>query len=136
MTTSEIGSLVMIMEDEDDIARLITHHLESSGFRIHRSGRPFDLIADAEKERPVLFILDLMLPELDGFQLCRNVRAHPRLGDVPILILTARTSEEDRKRAMESGADAYLTKPFSTSGLIGTVRKLSKQNHPWKSRYQ
>jgi DNA-binding response OmpR family regulator len=128
MTTSEIGSLVMIMED--DIARLIAHHLEFSDFRIHRSGRPFDLITDAEKEEPVLFILDLMLPERDGFQICRKIRARPRLRDVPIFILTARTSEENRKRAMETGADAYLTKPFSPPGLIGTVRKLSKQNHP------
>jgi DNA-binding response OmpR family regulator len=125
----------MIMEDEDDIARLITYHLESSGFRIHRSGRPLDLITDAEKQWPMLFILDLMLPELDGFQLCRNIRVHPRLRDVPILILTARTAAEDRKRALESGADAYLTKPFSPSGLVETVRKLSERNHAGKSRY-
>lgn len=118
----------MLMEDEDDIARLVAYHLESSGFRTHRPARPYTLISDAENDRPALFILDLMLPELDGLQLCRSIRAHPELRDVPILILTARTAEEDRKRAMESGADGYITKPFSPSGLITAVRTLSERD--------
>jgi len=122
------AKLVMLMEDEDDIARLVAHHLESSGFRIHRPARPYSLISDAEEDRPTLFILDLMLPEVDGFQLCRSIRDHSSLRDVPILILTASTAAEDRKRALESGADGYITKPFSPSALIATVRMLSDRS--------
>ncbi len=120
----------MLMEDEDDIARLVAYHLECSGFRIHRPARPYSLISDAERDRPVLFILDLMLPESDGFQLCRSIRDHPSLRDVPILILTASTAAEDRKRALESGADGYITKPFNPSALIATVRTLSDRDSP------
>jgi len=116
------------MEDEDDIARLIIYHLELAGFQIYRPERSSDLIMEAEKKRPALFILDLMLPEVDGFQLCRKVRAHPVLRDVPILVLTARTGAEDRSPALESGADVYITKPFKPSLLIETIRTMSKSN--------
>jgi len=108
--------------------RLVAYHLEFNGFRIHRPARPHRLVSDAEKDRPAIFILDLMLPEMDGFQLCRGIRAHPSLRDVPILILTASTAVEDRKRAFENGADGYITKPFSPSGLITAVRTLSERN--------
>ena len=130
MKAPRLAKLVMLMEDEDDIARLVTHHLNSGGFRTHCPERPQSLIPDAEKDRPALFILDLMLPEVDGFQLCRSIRAHPRLRGIPILILTARTAAEDRKRAMESGADAYITKPFKPSALIAAVRTLSDRDSP------
>jgi len=127
MLTPPLAKLVMLMEDEDDIARLVAHHLESSGFRIHRPARSYSLISDAEEDRPALFILDLMLPEGDGFQLCRSIRHHSSLRDVPILILTASTAAADRKRALESGANVYITKPFSPSALITTVRTLSER---------
>ncbi|HKM84651.1 MAG TPA: response regulator [Terriglobales bacterium] len=84
MLTRPLAKLVMLMEDEDDIARLLAHQLESSGFRIYRPARPHSLISDAEDDRPALFILDLMPPEVDGFQLCRSIRDHPSLRDVPI----------------------------------------------------
>ena len=128
MTTPPPAKLVMLMEDEDDIARLVAHHLESSRFRVHRPAHSNRLISDAEEDRPALFILDLMLPELDGFQLCHSIRDHASLRNVPILILTARTAAEDRKRALENGADGYITKPFSPSGLIAAVQTLSEQN--------
>lgn len=125
--TEQRQKLVILMEDEEDIARLITHHLALAGFRVHRPDRASDLIAEAEKELPVLFVLDLMLPEIDGFQLCRAVKAHASLKKIPVLVLTARTGAEDRKRALESGADHFATKPFKPSALIETVRTLSKQ---------
>jgi DNA-binding response OmpR family regulator len=124
MTTPLSAKLVVLMEDEEDIARLVAYHLNSGGFRVHRPERSHDLIADAEKDRPALFILDLMLPEMDGFQLCRGIRAHPHLRDIPILILTARTGAEDRTQGLESGADAYMTKPFLPSALLAAVREL------------
>lgn len=124
--TEQPKKLVILMEDEDDIARLITYHLELAGLRVRRPERASDLIAEAEKEPPALFILDLMLPEMDGFQLCRAIKTHAILKNVPVLVLTARTGAEDRKRALESGADHYTTKPFKPSALLETIRTLTK----------
>jgi DNA-binding response OmpR family regulator len=133
MTPQPVPKLIMLMEDEDDIARLIVHHLESAGFRIHRPERSLSLISDAENDRPELFILDLMLPGLDGFQLCRAIRQHSGLREIPILILTARTAPEDRARALESGADQYMTKPFSPSALLASVQILIARGSSAKS---
>lgn len=125
--TEQPQKLVILVEDEEDIARLIAHHLKLAGFHVHRPEKVSDLIADAERLCPSLFILDLMLPEMDGFQLCRAVKAHRILHTIPILILTARTAAEDRKRALESGADQYMTKPFKPSVLLETVRTLASK---------
>jgi DNA-binding response OmpR family regulator len=125
MIDPRAAKLVMLMEDDEDIARLVVHHLQSGGFRTHRPSRPEALISEAETEQPALLILDLMLPELDGFELCRSIRRHQNLGKIPILILTARTGLEERKRAMESGADSYMTKPFVPSELMRAVQGLS-----------
>ena len=125
--TEQPQKLVILVEDEEDIARLIAHHLKLAGFRVHRPEKVSDLIADAERVCPSLFILDLMLPEMDGFQLCRAVKAHPVLRKIPILVLTARTGVEDRKRALESGANQYMTKPFKPSVLLEAVRTLASK---------
>jgi DNA-binding response OmpR family regulator len=122
--TNPTGKLIFLMEDEEDIARLIGHVLEESGFLVHRPDRSSSLVRDAEKYQPEVFILDLMLPEIDGFQLCRSIREHKSLKKIPILILTARTESADRKRALESGADVYMTKPFKSSELIAAVQTL------------
>jgi DNA-binding response OmpR family regulator len=116
------------MEDDQDIARLVAHHLEANGFRVHQPDRPSSLIRDAERHQPSLFILDLMLPEVDGFQLCFSIRGHIRLKNVPILILTVRTGMAEQKRALDSGADVYMTKPFKSSELIAAVRMLRGRN--------
>jgi two-component system phosphate regulon response regulator PhoB len=122
--TEQPKKLVILMEDEDDIARLITHHLERADFRVHRPQRASDLIIDALKENPSLFILDLMLPEMDGFQICRALKGNDNLREIPILVLTARTGQDDRQRAFACGADQYLTKPFKPAMLIEMARNL------------
>jgi DNA-binding response OmpR family regulator len=126
--TSYPGNLIFLMEDEEDIARLIAHHLEANGFRVHRPERSSTLISEAEVYPPAVFILDLMLPEVDGFELCGSIKASKILKDVPVLILTARTGMTDRKRAEEAGADSYMTKPFKFGQLIATVRALCEGN--------
>ena len=112
----------------EDIARLIAHHLEANGFRVYRPERPSTLILEAEAHPPTVFILDLMLPEVDGFELCGNIKTSRILKDIPILILTARTGMADRKRAEERGADFYMTKPFKFGELIAAVRSLRERN--------
>jgi len=102
------------MEDDDGLARLVAHQLRLAGFRVHGRIEPHSLISDAERDRSALFILDLILREVDGLELCRRIRAHQSLRGIPILILTARTTSEDLKRTLDGGADIYSAKPFTS----------------------
>ena len=124
--TSTPAETVVLVEDDADIGRLIEHHLQGAGdaTRWFRTGT--NVIREAESQPPVVFLLDLMLPGTDGFELCDSIRKHERLRGVPIIILTARTGAADRKRAIEIGANDYITKPFSPADLIMRVRALSQ----------
>ena len=118
-----LGTIVLV-EDDADIGRLVEHHLQKAGFvtRWFRTGT--NVIREAENHLPVLFVLDLMLPGIDGFELCQSIRKHELLRGLPIIILTARTSEADRRLSIKIGANDYITKPFSPADLIMRVRAL------------
>jgi len=119
---TRVAKTIFVVEDDDDIARLISHHLEVAGFLVRRFSRASPVVPEAEKRPPALFLLDLMLPDIDGFELCRNIRQNTVLRKVPIIILSARTTATERKRALESGANEYVTKPFSPRDLILRVK--------------
>ncbi len=116
-----IAKTIFIVEDDDDIARLVSHNLEFAGFLARRFSRATPVVFEAEKRPPALFLLDLMLPDVDGFELCRNIRQNTVLRKIPIIILSARTTTMERKRALESGANDYVTKPFSPQDLISRI---------------
>ena len=118
---------IVLVEDDEDIARLIGFHLKRAGFGTLWFRSATGVIAEAEGKQPALFLLDLMLPGVDGFHLCRSIRKHSLLRTLPIIILTARTGQGDRKLAFESGADDYVTKPFSPADLIARVRTLCER---------
>jgi DNA-binding response OmpR family regulator len=119
---------ILVVEDELDIARLIKHSLERSGqaqVDIVTSG---DAALKAVTEsQPDLVILDLNLPSIDGREVCRLVRARPATAGVPIIMLTARTSEDDRVSGLDLGADDYVTKPFSLKELAARVRAVLRR---------
>ena len=119
-----IAKTIFIVEDDDDIARLVSHNLEFAGFLARRFSRATPVVFEAEKRPPALFLLGLMLPDVDGFELCRNIRQNTVLRKIPIIILSARTTTMERKRALESGANDYVTKPFSPQDLISRVEAL------------
>jgi len=122
MEATRVAKTIFVVEDDDDIARLISHNLEVAGFLVHRFSRATPVVSEAEKRPPALFLLDLMLPDMDGFELCRNIRQNTVLRKVPIIILSARTTAMERKRALESGANDYVTKPFNPQDLISRVK--------------
>ena len=104
---------IFVLEDDPDISRLVRHHLENEDFavRVYPSGAT--ILADAERQRPALFLLDIMVPGKDGLEICRTIRQTVGLSSVPVIFLTAKSSEADRILGLELGADDYIPKPFS-----------------------
>ncbi len=125
--TDRLSQIVFVLEDDADIARLVQHHLEAAGFEAHLFYTPANLIPEAERTPPALFLLDIMVPGGDGLDVCRRLRNHTGLSTVPIIFLTARASENDRVLGLELGADDYITKPFSTRELVARVKAVLRR---------
>jgi len=123
-TEAPARSLVFVVEDEEDIARLISHNLQSAGFDVHSFLDGRSVIAEALGQRPALFLLDVMLPGADGFDLCHQIRQIGILSSTPIIFLTAKTTEADRLKGLDLGGDDYITKPFSPRELVARVRSV------------
>jgi len=118
---------ILIIEDEKDIVDLIAYHLKQSGFSILTAMDGASGLELAKKERPSLIILDLMLPEMDGKDVCRVLKADPKTQSIPILMLTAKAEEMDRVIGFELGADDYVTKPFSPRELVLRVKAIQRR---------
>ena len=124
---ASLPATIVFVEDDEDIGRLIRLHLETAGFTTRWFRTAMGVIAEAESHPPTLFLLDLMLPGIDGFHLCRSIRKHGLLRTVPIMVLTAAAGRRDRELAFESGADDYMTKPFRPADLVSRVRALCER---------
>ena len=116
--------LVFVVEDEEDIARLISHNLQAAVFVVQSFVSGASVVSEALREMPSLFLLDVMLPGADGFDLCRHIRQTPVLSSTPVIFLTAKTAEADRVKGLELGGDDYITKPFSPRELVARVRSV------------
>ena len=109
---------VLVIEDNSDIAELLRHSLEKAGHAVETRGTGNDGLAHARERTPDLVVLDLMLPGMDGLQVCQALRGSAATAGIPIIMLTARGEESDRIRGLELGADDYVTKPFSPKELV------------------
>jgi DNA-binding response OmpR family regulator len=116
--------VIFVVEDDEDIARLISHNLQTAGFEVQSFVSGTSLLTEAVREMPALFLLDVMLPGTDGFELCRHIRQTPVLSSTPIIFLTAKTAEADRVKGLELGGDDYITKPFSPRELVARIRSV------------
>ena len=114
--------VIYVVEDEEDIARLISHNLQASGFQVRSFSSAPTLLSEVARQAPSLFLLDVMLPGTDGFTLCRQIRQNSALSAIPVIFLTAKTGEADRVRGLELGGDDYITKPFSPRELVARIR--------------
>ncbi len=121
---------VLIVEDETDLVKLLKYNLEKEGFRVSYATDGAVALSEVRRDPPDLVILDLMLPGLDGLEVCRQLRRNDRFVRIPVLILSARGEEADRVVGLELGADDYVTKPFSTREVIARVRALLRRNEP------
>ena len=121
------GESILVVEDEEDILDLISYNLKQAGFSITAVESGEEALEVASEENFSLVLLDLMLPGIDGLEVCRLLRAKPETKNIPVLMLTARTEEVDRIVGLELGADDYLTKPFSPRELVLRVRAILRR---------
>jgi DNA-binding response OmpR family regulator len=118
----------LVVEDEPDVAALIRHHLEHEGYEVVLTPNGADAIRLARDQRPDLVLLDLMVPQLNGWEVCRRLKQDPETAAIPIIIVTGRVEEGDKVLGFELGADDYVTKPFSPRELIARVRAVARRS--------
>ncbi len=114
--------MVMVIEDEEAIGIMLKYNLEKEGFDVVVQSRGNKAVADVEKFHPSVILLDWMLPEMSGVEICKLIRSKPDIKDIPIIMLTAKGEEEDKIKGLSAGADDYVTKPFSILELIARVK--------------
>jgi DNA-binding response OmpR family regulator len=118
---------ILIVEDEKDILELVKLYLEKEGFRTATAVTGLQGLKQVKAEHPDLIVLDLMLAEMDGLEVCKRIRADPQTAMTPILMLTAKAEESDQVIGLELGADDYVTKPFSPKALVARVKALFRR---------
>ena len=118
---------IFVVEDDPDISRLVRHHLEADGFAVKVFATGNTVIPESERQRPALFILDIMVPGKDGLELCRQIRQIPALAATPVIFLTAKSGEADRILGLELGADDYIPIPFSPRELVARVKAVLRR---------
>ena len=119
---------ILVVDDESDVTELLEYKLEQEGYRVATLNDPLACIAKVREFEPDLVLLDIMMPELSGIQLCRIIRADPSIKDIPIIFLSARGEVEDRIKGLEAGAEDYISKPFNTNELLLRTSKMLRRS--------
>ena len=122
--------LILIVEDEAALQKILAYNLQAAGFDVAQAYDGEEALTLIEERQPDLALLDWMLPQLSGLELCRRLRRRPETAQMPIIILTARSEEPDRLRGLETGADDFITKPFSPAELVARVRAVLRRVRP------
>jgi len=122
-----MSSRVLVVEDDPDISELVARYLEKAGYTATRVSSGRDALDAVRAKAPELIVLDVMLPHVDGLEVCRLLRANDHTASIPIIMLTARAEESERIVGLEMGADDYLAKPFSPNELVARVRALLRR---------
>jgi two-component system, OmpR family, phosphate regulon response regulator PhoB len=121
---------ILLVEDEAALVALLRYNLERDGFAVLEAPDGDEALLQAREQKPDLILLDWMLPLVSGIEVCRQLRRHPETRAIPIIMLTARGEEGDKLRGLDSGADDYVTKPFSPSELIARIRAVLRRARP------
>jgi twitching motility two-component system response regulator PilG len=115
---------ILIVEDEESLLKLESILLTAKGYRVTGASDGSEALEALRKEKPDLVLLDVMLPRLDGFEVCKKIKSNPETCEVPVVMLTSLKSREDCAKALGAGADAYLTKPFNSLQLVETIQSM------------
>lgn len=125
---------ILVLDDEPDVTELLEYKLEQGGYRVEVLNDPLAFLAKVREFEPDLMVLDIMMPELNGLQLCRIARSDPTMKEIPIIFLSARGEAEDRIKGLETGADDYLSKPFNAKELLLRISNmLNRSSAPVQS---
>jgi DNA-binding response OmpR family regulator len=124
-----IQKLVFVVEDDQDIAHLLQHNLQAVGFQVELFATGNSVLEAAFSQPPALILLDVMLPGMDGFDLCHRIRQSKPLSRIPIIFVSAKSKEADRIRGLEAGGDDYIVKPFSLRELVARVHTVLRSRH-------
>ena len=122
--------LILIVEDEPPLQKLLAYNLEAVGFEVAQAYDGEEAVTLIDERAPDLVLLDWMLPQLSGLELCRRLRRRPETAHLPIIMLTARGEEHDRLRGLDLGADDFITKPFSPAELVARIRAVLRRVRP------
>ncbi len=126
--------LVLVVEDEAALATMLRYNLEKQGFRVDEAVDGQEALMRLSEATPDIVLLDWMLPGLSGLEVCRQIRRRPTTRDVPVIMVTARTEEQDTVRGLNTGADDYVTKPFNMEALLARMRALLRRANPVSTR--
>jgi len=122
--------MILVIDDDEIVARSVELSLRRSGFRVSVAYSGVEGLKKARREAPNLVVLDVVMPGMDGYAVCRELRSDPLLADLPVLFLTAKSRDEDKIDGLRAGADDYLTKPFNIDELILRVKAILRRNRP------
>ncbi len=122
-----MGRIIAVVDDEEDIVDLITHHLEKEHFKVEVFYDGESILEYVKKNKPDLIILDLMLPGVDGLEVCKLLKKDELTSSIPIIMLTAKSSEADKVVGLELGADDYIVKPFSPRELLARIKSVLRR---------
>jgi phosphate regulon transcriptional regulator PhoB len=122
-----VSDYILIVEDEEDIVELLVYNLTRAGFEVRCAGSGLQALEQVQKDPPALLLVDLMLPGIDGIELCRILKSKTATKGLPIIVLTARTEEESKIKGFDLGIDDYVTKPFSVRELTARVKAVLKR---------
>ena len=130
--------LVLVVEDEAALATMLRYNLEKQGFRVEEAADGQEALTRVSETQPDLVLLDWMLPVMSGIEVCRQLRRRPQTRDLPVIMVTARTEDQDAVRGLNTGADDYITKPFSMDALLARMRALLRRTNtvPAKGRLE
>jgi two-component system, OmpR family, phosphate regulon response regulator PhoB len=120
--------IILVVEDEVPLLTLLRYNLEKQGFRVEEAADGQEALVRVAEQRPDLVLLDWMLPSLSGIEVCRQIRRRAATRDLPIIMVTARTEDQDAVRALDTGADDYITKPFAMESLLARIRALLRRS--------
>ena len=118
---------ILVVDDEKDATDLLTYQLEAGGYEVAAVNQPREALGQTRRFQPELILLDIMMPDMNGYQLCERLKEDPQLAAIPVVFLTARGEPEDRVRGLESGVDDYIAKPFHARELLLRIRAILKR---------
>ena len=118
---------LLLVEDEEDLAAMVSFRLRAAGYEVAVAYDGEEALEKVKTERPDLIILDLMIPKIDGYQVCDRLKKDPAFSKIPILIFTAKAQQKDIERGKRAGADDYLIKPFQPQDLLEKIRELAQK---------